>query len=70
MVLSHSNPVSACLAEEKLWKSLNRLSNAIKDGKVLPGMGRTEAWCAEVLCNKALSALGKLLSTHSGLCVA
>ncbi|GFR94989.1 Bardet-Biedl syndrome 12-like protein [Elysia marginata] len=57
VVMNYSNPASACIAEEELWKSLNCVANAIKDKKVLPGGGRTEVWCAEILKQKAISSL-------------
>ncbi|GFO50354.1 Bardet-Biedl syndrome 12 protein homolog [Plakobranchus ocellatus] len=53
VVISHSSKIAANLAEEKLWRSLNSLSNAVKDKKVLPGAGKTEVWCAKVLEKKA-----------------
>ncbi|RUS69459.1 hypothetical protein EGW08_022781 [Elysia chlorotica] len=57
VVLNHSNPVSASIAEQKLWRCLNFLSNAINDKKVLPGTGKTEAWCAQELRRKAAASL-------------
>ncbi|XP_059175543.1 uncharacterized protein LOC131955436 [Physella acuta] len=52
ILLKSSCAMSAQLTEERLWKSLHRVSNALQDGWVLPGGGATELLCADFIHHK------------------
>ncbi|KAK7012061.1 Bardet-Biedl syndrome 12 protein [Biomphalaria glabrata] len=49
VALSSSCTMSAQLVEERFWKCLHSVANAVSDGRLLPGAGETEEWCAETL---------------------
>ncbi|CAL1539228.1 unnamed protein product [Lymnaea stagnalis] len=57
VVISCPSMVSARLLEERLWKCLSSVAAAVTDGKVLPGAGSTEFWCAGVIQREAENSL-------------
>ncbi|KAH9487857.1 hypothetical protein Btru_067819 [Bulinus truncatus] len=59
LLLSSSCAMSSQLVEERLWKCLYSVASAFSDGKMLPGAGETEHWCADMLKSKSAILLNQ-----------